>query len=70
MKDKTEYKVRVAGTMMDSHKTEDAAIEDAKSYLAEHNAEDVSVVYCSQSGTEHSTMQVWPTAGQMYSEHR
>jgi len=66
----TEYKVRVAGTMVDSHKTEDAAIEDAKSYLDQYNAEDVSVVYCSVSGTERSTMQVWPTSGQMYSEHR
>ena len=66
----TEYKVRVAGAIMDSHKTEGAAIEDAKSYLDQYNAEDVSVFYYSVSGTEHSSMQVWPTSGQMYSEHR
>jgi len=67
--DKVTYRVKAAGCFVGrGHKSEAAAIKQAKHWASV--GYESSVVYCSQSGTERSTMQVWPVAGQMYSEHR
>lgn len=61
-----EYQVRINGCTMDAYRSEQSAIKAAKGY----EDETASVVFRSTSGSEVSTMQVWPTRGPMYSMHR
>lgn len=63
------YMVKANGAVMpEQYTTETAAIEAAEQMTAD--GYECSVVLVSRSGTEKSQMQVWPTSGQMYSQHR